>query len=239
MKHKIYVLFILLALTSCNTQADVAVPTSTPIPTETPAPPTQISTPTEIPTSTEPPIESTEAGAAAITLLNEIKVDLTTVKLTINPDGVVVGTEIATGNKILSDGMLDVFFLREALINSGNLMPTKFEPSKGNVLPGTPTDLTRTEYLFGVLADKFVDTGKEMYGFDPTRDESGKLRNGVAFLLDPNVNAWGFVKDVDFGNGAEKVLVFQKNDGSVDYVRLMMVSRDEISYFWRNATPTP
>jgi len=95
------------------------------------------------------------------------------------------------GKEIFNNGDYDVFWLRETLVNSGDLMPTKYAPRTdlNRVLPGTPTDQMRVEYLFGVLSDQFVNDCVEKFGIDPTRDENGKLRNGIAYLLDPSINA--------------------------------------------------
>lgn len=146
------------------------------------------------------------------------------------------------GKEIYKDGQYDLYWLRESLDKGDLLMPTKYNPLPAkltnnvwNRLPGHPTDAMRREYLFGVLQDQFVTSYVAEFGFDPTRDENGKLRNGLAFLADPKLNAWTFVKDVDFGNGFEQIIIFQRKDGRVDYERVMRVSIfGEVSYFWRD-----
>lgn len=153
-------------------------------------------------------------------------------------DGVLKGYDLE-GNEILSGVELNVFWLREALVNSGDLMPTQFQPTTGNSLPGTPKDWEITR-IFKDMVEKATAISITRYGVDAFKDEAGQKRGGVAYLLDPAINAWGSVKNVYIGNPEiGQMLIFQTKDGIVHLIPVRYVARDEIQYFWQNATPTP
>jgi len=177
-------------------------------------------------------IANTEMGMVAISLFEQLDYDLDAVELKMDK-GVVVGIEKETGEEIFRDGKFDVFWLREALVASGDLMPTKYAPAPGNVLPGTPVDNDRPK-IYGPQIEAFSKYYLEKDGIDPHRDENGKYRGSGELLLDPSINAWGLVPNVDFGDGLEQVLIYQTKDGIIEWVKVKRVSENELAYFWRD-----
>jgi hypothetical protein len=143
-----------------------------------------------------------------------------------------------TSKVVYENGKFDVFFVREALAEADVLMPTKYKQMTpgSRVLPGTPTNQMRGEYFVGVLRDSVTTQFVETFGSDLTFDENGRRRNAVVFLLDPETNSWGAVMDVKFpeSDSVDQVLVLQRNDGQVEWIRTIRVSHDDVVHFWGN-----
>jgi hypothetical protein len=142
--------------------------------------------------------------------------------------------------EIYNNGEWDVFSFREKGVEADLFAPTKYTPLPAsqtngvwNRLPGTPTDQTRTQYFSEVLLKQFTEYSLSEYGINPYLDENGQKRGGVAFLLNPDTNAWGMQLNVNFGDGLEKALVFQLKNGEVKFIKLLSVFRDQIVYYWR------
>lgn len=148
MKHKIYVLFILLALTSCNTQADVPTPTNTPIPTETPAPPTQTFTPTETPTPTLP----AEIDLASwIGLSANQKTEAYATAPDVSPEGYTKG-DLSTVHDYLTK-----YYQDGKLVGAYNHLTNEFQsPAEAGIIEfdagGTPLEM-----LFFASVDQAID----------------------------------------------------------------------------------
>jgi hypothetical protein len=144
-----------------------------------------------------------------------------------------------TNKVVYHDGKFDVFFVREALVEAGILMPTKYKQMTPGerVWPGTPTDGTRVKYLGDVLVNSFSSEFMDRYGYDPYKDVSGNKLGGIAFLLDDLNNSWGVVLNARLEGGSDavsKVLLFETKESGVVWVELMSVDSESIRSFWNN-----
>ena len=203
-----------------GTQTETATATATNTPQAT-------ATPTETPT---PDIASTEAGATAIKLFEQIKVDPSTYDLKMDGN-VVVGIDKATGKEIFRDGKFELHYAVQAAVNSGDLVPTKYKPiPKSQIgIVNRPTDQMSAEYLIPLITRTRAEF-KKTTGSDPFTLKKSAF-NGL--MLDPEELAWGVVLEVDRNDSsAPDYLVYETKGGGITIVPVRPGSMMEAIYFW-------
>ena len=232
MKRWLTLFLFTTLLAACSTPAAVTdiplPPTVTLQPTETLIPtPQATATPTETPT---PDIASTEAGATAIKLFEQIKVDPSTYDLKMDGN-VIVGIDKATGKEIFRDGKFELHYAVQAAVNSGELVPTKYKPRPMSSVgvPNIPPEVMTAEYFIPLFKRAMVEfknsTGLDLY----IKGKTG----GTSFMLDPDKLAYGIVSSVDRKDpNSPTYLIYEKNNGEIVIVPVGYVSLFEAADFW-------
>ena len=190
-----FALITFVILTACSSQPQVTVtrfaevtvtlpPTTTPLPTLTPEP-----TDIPVPTATAP-IETTEAAALTMTLLNELGV-------TVGADGIVelkmdgntvVIVEKATGEEVGRDGLLTLDFMQEALSRTDLVGGPQEKPNPNASRPNYPFEYGAIPGFSVELASQFIKEFKESTGSDYT--VTGDPKNGRKEMIKIGDNHW-------------------------------------------------
>lgn len=190
-----FALITFVILTACSSQPQVTVtrfaevtvtlpPTTTPLPTLTPEP-----TDTPVPIATAP-IETTEAAAPTMTLLNELGVTVGAdgiVELKMDGDAVVI-IEKSTGEEVGRDGLLTLDFMQEVLSDADLVGGPQEKPNPNASRRNYPFEYGPIPGFSVELASQFRKEYMEITGKDSRL--TGDPKNGRMEMILVGEDHW-------------------------------------------------
>ncbi len=236
-----FALITFVILTACSSQSQVTVtrevtvtlpPTTTPLPILTPEP-----TDTPVPTATAP-IETTEAAAPTMTLLNELGVTVGAdgmVELKMDGDTVVI-IEKSTGEEVGRDGLLTLDFMQEALSRTDLVGGPQEKPNPNSSRRNMPYRYGAIPGFSVELASKFIAQFKEVTGNDWLI--TGNPKNGRMEMIKVGLDSWmitlGETPDGISKNTIFKYIVFETHDEKIKWFEILPATVKDVDDMWKD-----
>ncbi len=155
-------------------------------------------------------IITTEMGKATQAALDSIGVPDGVVELKMEGDSVVC-IEVATGNEVCRDGILNQKFVEEAA--RGNAKNTGLEPKRGNVPPGTQTDAVVKYAVADLVQPARTELMMQNDGIDVFSDAKSIFKT---IMLSEENRSWGILISVDRNDPSKgKYFVYETESGEL------------------------